>query len=83
MGVRHLHVLCMVGVVSCNFTEIPPFWGKLENGKDYYLMLILMFDFTGLALYNSRKMLTLITMGKYKPEAIFVFQSFLTILPTL
>ena len=73
MGVRHLHVLCMVGVVSCNFTEIPPFWGKLENGKDYYLLLILMFDFTGLALYNSRKMLTLITMVKYKPEAIFRF----------
>ena len=37
-----------------------------------------MFDFTGLALYNSRKMLTLITMVKYKPiffsqEAIFRF----------
>lgn len=36
-------------------------------------MLILMFDFTGLALYNSRKMLTLIIMVKYKPEAIFRF----------
>ena len=37
-----------------------------------------MFDFTGLALYNSRKMLTLVTMVKF-----FVFQSFLTVLPTL
>lgn len=71
MGVRYLYVFCMVGVVLCNFIEILFFWGKFENGKDYYLLFIVMFDFIGLVFYNLRKMLILIIMVKYK----FIFFS--------